>query len=55
MGLKTTAGRLSNAGVVPLAARFDTAGPMTRSVEDAALLLAALEGGKPADLQSADL
>ena len=55
VGLKTTAGRLSNAGVVPLAARFDTAGPMTRSVEDAALLLAALEGGKPADMQSADL
>ncbi len=55
VGLKTTAGRLSNDGVVPLAARFDTAGPMTRSVEDAALLLAALEGGKPADLQASDL
>ena len=55
VGLKTTAGRLSNQGVVPLAARFDTAGPMTRSVEDAALLLAALQGQKPVDLRACDL
>jgi aspartyl-tRNA(Asn)/glutamyl-tRNA(Gln) amidotransferase subunit A len=55
VGLKTTAGRLSNQGVVPLAARFDTAGPMTRSVEDAALLLAALQRQKPVDLRACDL
>lgn len=55
VGLKTTSGRLSINGVVPLAARFDTVGPLTRTVEDAALLLAALEGGKPADLRGATL
>lgn len=55
VGLKTTSGRVSNAGVVPLCARFDTVGPLCRSVEDAALLLAALEGGKPADLAGATL
>jgi aspartyl-tRNA(Asn)/glutamyl-tRNA(Gln) amidotransferase subunit A len=55
VGLKTTAGRLSLKGVVPLAASFDTVGPLTRTVEDAALLLAALEGSKPADLRGATL
>ena len=45
VGLKTTAGRLPLEGVVPLCAKFDTVGPLCRSVEDAALLLAALEGG----------
>ncbi len=53
VGLKTTAGRLSLHGTVPLAARFDTVGPLTRSVEDAARILALLEGGKPADLNGA--
>jgi aspartyl-tRNA(Asn)/glutamyl-tRNA(Gln) amidotransferase subunit A len=55
VGLKTTSGRVPLDGVVPLCARFDTAGPMCRSVEDAALLLAAMEGGKPADLRGATL
>ena len=55
VGLKTTSGRLSLEGVVPLAPKFDTVGPLCRSVEDAALLLAALEGEKPADLQGADV
>ncbi|MEM9585075.1 MAG: amidase family protein, partial [Pseudomonadota bacterium] len=55
VGLKTTIGRLSVAGSVPLCARFDTVGPLCRSVEDAAHLLAALEGGKPADLRAANL
>lgn len=54
-GLKTTAGRLSLAGTVPLAARFDTVGPLARTVEDCALLLAMLEGGRPADLGGASL
>ncbi|MGC1496188.1 MAG: amidase family protein [Sulfitobacter sp.] len=55
VGLKTTSGRLTLEGVVPLALKFDTIGPLCRSVEDAGLLLAALEGSKPADLQSATL
>ncbi|MEZ5731986.1 MAG: amidase family protein [Paracoccaceae bacterium] len=55
VGLKTTSGRLSLKGVVPLCARFDTVGPLTRTVEDAALLLAAMEGGRPADLAGASL
>ena len=55
VGLKTTPGRLSIAGVVPLCARFDTVGPLTRTVEDAALLLAALAGGQAADLGGATL
>ena len=55
VGLKTTHGRLSLTGVVPLAARFDTVGPLTRNVEDAGLMLAALEGRAPADLRGASL
>ncbi|MGB5560128.1 MAG: amidase family protein [Paracoccaceae bacterium] len=56
VGLKTTSGRLSLEGVVPLAASFDTVGPLCRSVEDAALLLAALEGAKSAaDLAGASM
>ena len=55
VGLKTRHGRLSLEGVVPLCARFDTAGPLCSSVEDAALLLAAMESGKPADLTGTTL
>jgi len=55
VGLKTTHGRLSTAGVVPLCKRFDTVGPLARSVEDCALLLAALEGQAPPDLRGATL
>lgn len=55
VGLKTVAGRLSLEGVVPLCARFDTVGPLCRSVEDAAHLLAAMENGKPASLEGATL
>lgn len=55
VGLKTTSGRLSLKGVVPLCASFDTVGPLCRSVEDANLMLAALEGGKPANLDGASL
>jgi aspartyl-tRNA(Asn)/glutamyl-tRNA(Gln) amidotransferase subunit A len=50
VGLKTTHGRLSLTGVVPLCERFDTVGPLARTVEDCALLLAALEGRKAPDL-----
>ncbi|MGZ2255878.1 amidase [Roseobacter sp. A03A-229] len=55
VGLKTTSGRLSLEGVVPLALKFDTVGPLCRSVEDAALLLAIMEGRPPADLGGATL
>jgi len=55
VGLKTTHGRLSLKGVVPLAESFDTVGPLCRSVEDCAELLAIMEGGKPADLRAATL
>lgn len=54
VGLKTTSGRLSLEGVVPLAERFDTVGPLCRTVEDASLMLAALEGAAPADLDGAE-
>ncbi len=55
VGLKTTHGRLPLTGVVPLCLRFDTVGPIARTVEDCALLLAALEGGRGADLAGATL
>ncbi len=55
VGLKTTSGRISLEGVVPLAARFDTIGPLCRSVEDAALILAVLTARAPVDLRGATL
>jgi len=55
VGLKTTSGRLSLRGVVELCARFDTVGPLARTVEDAAHLLSALEGTTPVDLRGTDL
>lgn len=55
VGLKTTHGRLSLQGVVPLCEKFDTVGPLARSVEDCALLLAALEGRRPPDLTGSGL
>lgn len=55
VGLKTSDGRLSARGVLPLCERFDTVGPLTRSVEDAGLILAALGGTRAADLTGASL
>lgn len=55
VGLKTVHGRLSLQGVVPLCARFDTAGPLCRSVTDAAHMFAILDGSKPVDLTQASL
>ncbi|WP_415183651.1 amidase [Phaeovulum sp.] len=55
VGLKTTAGRLPLAGTVPLCPRFDTVGPLARSVEDCALVLAALEGRAAPDLRDTTL
>lgn len=48
-GLKTTIGRISTHGVLPLSSTLDTPGPMTRSVEDAALLYRLLAGPDPRD------
>src|SRR5438876_8055363 len=49
VGLKVTAGRISTHGVLPLSSTLDTLGPMTRSVEDAALLYRLLKGPDPKD------
>jgi aspartyl-tRNA(Asn)/glutamyl-tRNA(Gln) amidotransferase subunit A len=48
-GLKTTIGRVSTYGVLPLSPTLDTPGPMTRDVEDAAILLEVLQGADPHD------
>ena len=48
-GLKTTIGRVSTYGVLPLSPTLDTPGPMARSVEDAALLYRAMQGPDPLD------
>ena len=48
-GLKTTIGRISTYGVLPLTPTLDTPGPMTRSVEDAALLLEVMQGADARD------
>lgn len=44
VGIKPTVGLVSRAGIIPIASSQDTAGPMTRSVADAAALLTALAG-----------
>jgi aspartyl-tRNA(Asn)/glutamyl-tRNA(Gln) amidotransferase subunit A len=49
VGLKTTVGRVSRAGVYPLSWTLDSVGPLTRSVQDAALSFMALQGADPAD------
>lgn len=47
--IKPTVGRVSRHGVIPITADQDTPGPMTRSVTDAALILAALDAPDPND------
>lgn len=49
VGLKPTIGRVSRDGIIPIAHTQDTAGPMTRTVADAALLYAAMAGPDAAD------
>lgn len=44
VGIKPTVGLVSRAGIIPIAHSQDTAGPMTRTVRDAAILLGALTG-----------
>ena len=46
-GIKPTVGRISRYGVIPITADQDTAGPMAKSVTDAAILFGALEGPSP--------
>ncbi|HWM14942.1 MAG TPA: amidase [Gaiellaceae bacterium] len=48
-GLRPSTGRVSNRGVVPVAPSFDTVGPIARTAEDCALLLAAVAGHDPGD------
>jgi aspartyl-tRNA(Asn)/glutamyl-tRNA(Gln) amidotransferase subunit A len=55
VGLKPTYGRVSRRGVVPLSFSLDTTGPLTWTVEDAALVLQALAGYDPRDPGSADV
>ena len=54
-GLKTTIGRISTYGVLPLTPTLDTPGPMTRSVEDAALLLQVMQGADTRDPRTLSL
>jgi len=49
VGIKPTLGLISRAGIIPLAHSQDTAGPMCRTVTDAAILLGALAGLDPRD------
>jgi amidase len=54
VGLKPTLGLVSRAGIIPIAHSQDTAGPMGRSVRDAAVLLGALVGADERDAATAD-
>jgi amidase len=47
VGIRPTIGRISRYGVIPITADHDTAGPMARSVTDAAIMLSVLEGATP--------
>ncbi len=54
VGIKPTLGLLSRAGIVPIAHSQDTAGPMARTVADAAVLLGAMAGADPDDPATRD-
>jgi amidase len=49
VGIKPTVGLISRDGIIPITADQDTAGPITRTVTDAAILLGVLAGHDPAD------
>ncbi len=55
VGLKPTYGRCSRWGIVAFASSLDQAGPMTRTVRDAAIMLGAMAGPDPKDSTSADI
>ena len=54
-GLKTTVGRVSRAGAMPLSQSLDTVGPLAQSAEDCALLLGLMAGADPDDLTASTL
>jgi len=54
-GLKTSIGRISTHGVIPLSPTLDTPGPLARSVEDCAILLMLMQGPDPLDPLTARL
>ena len=54
-GIKPTYGRVSRWGIVAFASSLDQAGPMTKDVRDAAIMLRAMAGHDPKDSTSADL
>src|SRR6202035_5333218 len=54
VGIKPTLGLISRAGIIPIAHSQDTAGPMARTVRDAAILLGALAGPDPRDPAPSD-
>lgn len=54
VGIKPTVGLLSRAGIVPISHSQDTAGPMARTVADAAALLTILAGSDPTDAATAE-
>lgn len=54
VGLKPTVGLVSRSGIIPISISQDTAGPMTRSVADAAVLLTAIAAADPKDPASAE-
>ena len=54
VGIKPTVGLVSRAGIVPISHTQDTAGPMARTVRDAAVVLGVLAGADPRDPASAD-
>src|SRR5436190_7498124 len=54
-GLKTTYGRVSRAGAMPLSQSLDTVGPLARTVEDCALLLGLMAGADPEDLTASSV
>jgi amidase len=53
VGIKPTVGLVSRSGIIPISASQDTAGPMARTVADAAALLAAIAGTDPRDKATA--
>jgi aspartyl-tRNA(Asn)/glutamyl-tRNA(Gln) amidotransferase subunit A len=53
VGLKPTYGRVSRYGAIPLAWSLDHAGPITKTVEDAAIMLGAIAGADPNDASAA--
>jgi aspartyl-tRNA(Asn)/glutamyl-tRNA(Gln) amidotransferase subunit A len=55
VGIKPTYGRCSRWGIVAFASSLDQAGPMTRTVRDAAILLRAMSGFDPKDSTSAEI